>query len=117
VGVPLTFVTGFTMIEVNSKFWGPMYYDEIIKYIACQVDTTGNECTSMANARLVALIAVVPICFALFGVTLLVYSFAPAPARELWVSHFKWLGGCWKTRQKPEEKVKDGDDSIPVTEI
>ena len=106
------------MIEVYSKFWASSYYAEIVKYIVCQQATDGNQCTSVASARLVVLMAILPICFALFGVTLVVYSLVPAPARELWASNFKWLCRFRKAWRKPEDNLESGElDSIPTTEI
>jgi hypothetical protein len=117
VSIPLCFVTAYTMIEVHSKFWGPSYYAEVRQYIVCQMIKDENECSSLASTRLAVLIAIVPLCFALFGLTLLVYSLTPAPARQLWSSHFKWFCGFLKTCKTSGDSVGDRDTEAKSTSI
>lgn len=79
------------MVEVYATFFKKGVESGAPKYILCKLATDGGDCSSVVNFRgFVALNALIPTSFSIFGIVLLVHGLTPIPARELWAGHMKW---------------------------
>lgn len=101
----MVFLTAFTALQAYDKFWSATLIADIADNIVCYQNNTNNkDCKFITNTGgLVALYAIVPVCFTLYAVLLLVYGLSARTARELWAAHFKKLLQVRKfCRREPE---------------
>ncbi|XP_062506680.1 uncharacterized protein LOC134183217 isoform X2 [Corticium candelabrum] len=102
-GIPVVFVTAFTMFEAYAYFSLNNITKDTTLYILCQQTNSSSDCISFADdIGLVVLHCVIPVCVAAVAVLLMVYSLFPGPARKLWKSHFRSIFRCRKADKKNE---------------
>ena len=122
---PLLFVFSFTMFEVYSYFWSDKNDQEIANYILCQQSNSSSDCRSeFDDLGLTILYCTIPVCLAIFGVLLTVYSLFPGPARRLWIRYFQkcrrfvaetksnWQKGTQEDNDRRQERWTKKDRNV-----
>ena len=78
------------MFEVYNYFWSDKNNQGIVNYILCQERNSSSDCISeFDDLGLTILYSTFPVCLAIFGVLLTIYSLFPGPARRLWIEYFQ----------------------------
>lgn len=90
----MVFLVTFTILQTFLSYAVKTLYSDTIAFVVCKVldEPQGKTCSSSTSMRMyICLMAVLAIYLVSFSILLVVYSFIPAPAREVWSKELKRL--------------------------